>query len=201
VATNGRFNQTYGRFEVRAKFPNARRAGVHGAFWMYPDKHTYGAWPNSGEIDVAEWWSAAPEYVLPTLHYPGRSFWADSGWGCVIKNASKFHTYAVEWTPTQLRLYVDNVLTRTIDQSLAYPAVFLLGVYENSGWTGEVDPSDPRPKELVIDYFSAYMPDASGGTLSGQNYRLRNVSTGRYLDSDADGAVILEAGSAYDDQQ
>ena len=28
--------QTYGRFEVRAKFPTADTSGIHGGFWMYP---------------------------------------------------------------------------------------------------------------------------------------------------------------------
>jgi hypothetical protein len=38
---------------------------------------TYGRWPNSGEIDVAEWWSSRHEYVHPSLHYAGRDFWEE----------------------------------------------------------------------------------------------------------------------------
>src|SRR5688500_5326223 len=52
--------------------------------------------------------------------------------------ASKMHIYALEWTPTEIKLYVDNVLKDTISASPAYPSLFLLGIYENAGWTGSV---------------------------------------------------------------
>jgi hypothetical protein len=61
--------------------------------------------------------------------------------------ASEMHIYALEWTPTQMRLYVDNVLKKTMNVSPNYPMLFLLGIYENAGWTGSVDPADPRPKD------------------------------------------------------
>ncbi|WP_079129266.1 DUF4978 domain-containing protein [Streptomyces qaidamensis] len=36
--------------------------------------------------------------------------------------------------------------------------------------------------------------------VSGARYKLRNTSSGKYLDTDADGAVILSSGTVYDDQ-
>ncbi|MFF7734003.1 DUF4978 domain-containing protein [Streptomyces sp. NPDC007984] len=36
--------------------------------------------------------------------------------------------------------------------------------------------------------------------VSGAKYKLRNTSSGKYLDTDADGAVILSSGTVYDDQ-
>ena len=69
---------------------------------------------------------------------------------------NEMHIYALEWTSTQLKLYIDNTLTKTINSSPAYNMVFLLSLYENAGWTGTVDPTDTRPKEFVIDYFRAY---------------------------------------------
>ncbi|GKQ36241.1 DUF4978 domain-containing protein [Streptomyces sp. A012304] len=40
----------------------------------------------------------------------------------------------------------------------------------------------------------------SSGPVSGATYKIRNSSTGRYLDTDADGAVVLAPASTYDDQ-
>lgn len=110
VSSWGKFSQTYGRFEARAKYPTARQPGVHGGFWLYPQKRIYGAWPLSGEIDIAEWWSSAPDLVLPTLHYPGSTFTNDSGWECTVEDVSVFHKYAAEWSPSEMRFYIDGTL-------------------------------------------------------------------------------------------
>ena len=88
VSTRGHFSQTYGRFEIRAKWPTARTPGVHGAFWLYPPNLKYGRWPASGEIDVAEWWSNDPTLVLPSLHYNDRTFYGDSGWHCRVTDVA-----------------------------------------------------------------------------------------------------------------
>lgn len=106
IATNGRFQQTYGRFEARARYPRTS-AGIHGGFWMYPAAMTYGAWPASGEIDVAEWWSNVPRTVLPTLHYNG-SGTADSGWRCSVADPTVWHTYRVVWEPTRITFSIDG---------------------------------------------------------------------------------------------
>ncbi|HJQ05223.1 MAG TPA: glycoside hydrolase family 16 protein [Nocardioides sp.] len=106
IATNGRFQQTYGRFEARARFPRTS-AGIHGGFWMYPAAMTYGAWPASGEIDVGEWWSNVPRTVLPTLHYNG-SGTADSGWRCTVADPSVWHNYKVVWQPSVIAFSIDG---------------------------------------------------------------------------------------------
>lgn len=110
VTTKGRFNQAYGRFEFRAKMPNTAVRGVHSALWLYPDKHTYGKWPLSGEIDVMEWFSALPKRVFPSVHYVDGLKDVYSGLDNTVANASVFHTYAVEWTPTTMSFYYDGKL-------------------------------------------------------------------------------------------
>lgn len=112
VVTWERFSQTYGRFSFRAKFPAAEKPGYYGNLWMYPQEHTYGRWPRSGEIDVAEHWSGAPDMVHPSLHYPGRTR-ADTAWDCKVPNVSDFHTYTLEWTPTQMKFIYDDAVCFT----------------------------------------------------------------------------------------
>jgi beta-glucanase (GH16 family) len=112
VVTKDRFAQAYGRFEFRARFPDTAGApGPHSAAWLYPQKNTYGAWPKSGEIDVAEWFSARPANVYPSVHYTGEQVPQSTGLNCPMPtSSSKFHTYDLEWSPTVMRFYYDDKL-------------------------------------------------------------------------------------------
>ncbi|WP_188113238.1 glycoside hydrolase family 16 protein [Nocardioides humilatus] len=109
IGVRDRYTQTYGRFEVRGKFPATQDAGVHGGFWMYPRDDTYGRWPSSGEIDVAEWWSSDPTLVIPSLHFDGRDPDVDSGWDCRVEDVSAFHTYTVVWRRKLIEFSIDGV--------------------------------------------------------------------------------------------
>ena len=108
ITTSTHFSQTYGRFEFRARFPQATGPGVHSALWLYPQQHTYGPWPHSGEIDVAEWMSNSPDHVYPSLHYAGEPTPAGTGFGCVVSDPWSYHQYAAEWTPTYVRFLYDG---------------------------------------------------------------------------------------------
>lgn len=166
VTTWGRFSQTYGRFEVRAKFPTATTSGVHGGYWMYPQKHTYGGWPNSGEIDVAEWWSVAPDRMFPSLHYAGRTVY-DTGWNCVIPKVSAYHTYTLEWNAQEMVFWYDGQecfrRSWTPDSPLVAPQPFdhpfnmilNMGVGPDSGHN-PVSASTPLPATLTVDYVKAW---------------------------------------------
>lgn len=111
ITTRGRFSQAYGRFEFRARMPATNVQGAHSALWLYPNSNLYGAWPNSGEIDVAEWYSAIPDHVYPSVHYAGEDHALSSGRDCRVPTANtEFHRYAVEWTPTVMRFYYDGLL-------------------------------------------------------------------------------------------
>lgn len=76
-------------------------------------------------------------------------------------NTAAFHVYGLEWTPTHISFYIDNVKTKTIHQSPAYPMQFMLSLYEHpfeGAASGVYDPTAPYPKEFSIDYFRAYQP-------------------------------------------
>ncbi|MEZ0581097.1 family 16 glycosylhydrolase [Nocardioides sp. MH1] len=163
IGTRDRYSQTYGRFEVRARFPGNEHAGIHGGFWMYPVDDTYGDWPSSGEIDVAEWWSYEPQLVLPSLHFDGRDPDVDSGWDCTVEDASVFHTYTVVWRPTVMQFAIDGTtcFTRTWTpdapqrrpQPFDHPfrMILNLGVSTNGlSWRTEF------PASLVVDYAKSW---------------------------------------------
>jgi beta-glucanase (GH16 family) len=120
VTNLSKFKHTYGRVEFRAAYPAApSNMYAHSALWMMPDGQPYGAWPYSGEIDVSERMPFFNEPVYSSLHYadksgatnysngdknPGESYLCQP-----TGNATDFHTYSVEWNPTDVTFLVDNV--------------------------------------------------------------------------------------------
>ena len=193
IPTIWNYTPTYGYFEIRAK--TSARSGLHAAFWAIG---TQDSPDENGEIDIVEDPGPNSNQFLFNVHR-----WSDQNisdsyntitTGFNITN--EMHIYGLEWTPTQLKLYVDNTLVKTLNTSPDYRMAFLLSIYENAGWTGTVDPSDTRPKEFVIDYFRAYKK----APVTDTTYKIRSATTGLYLDSGADGEVTLERPSAYDDQ-
>ncbi|WP_183095735.1 glycoside hydrolase family 16 protein [Nocardioides stalactiti] len=109
VTTRGRFSQAYGRFSFRAQMSTTRVPGAHSALWLYPNKHTYGKWPLSGEVDVAEWYSALPTRVFPSVHYIDGGNNVHTGQDATFVNVSQWHTYTVEWSPTTMTFWFDGV--------------------------------------------------------------------------------------------
>ena len=109
VSTYGLFDQTYGAFEVNAELPASTANGLQETFWLYPQSLTYGAWPNSGEIDFAEFYSEYPTLDIPYIHYTE----AASGdpnvtaYDCTI-NQGRFNTYGVDWQPGTLTIYLNG---------------------------------------------------------------------------------------------
>ncbi|HEX9925630.1 MAG TPA: glycoside hydrolase family 16 protein [Anaerolineae bacterium] len=71
-------------------------------------------------------------------------------------DATKFHVYAHEWTPTHVDFYVDNQKISRINQSPAYPMQFMLAIYELPG----ADVNAAYPKEFVVGYVRGYQPEA-----------------------------------------
>jgi hypothetical protein len=115
----------YGRVEVVARMPEGD--WLWPAIWMMPVNSTYGEWPQSGEIDLAE--SRGNNYTYPqggndiissTLHW-GPSSKSDAFWRTNVKRqalhttfANKFHTFGLEWSEKYLFTYVDSRLLQVL---------------------------------------------------------------------------------------
>jgi beta-glucanase (GH16 family) len=164
TTAGGRFSQAYGRFEVRARITDADVKGLQSSLWLWPvDANRYGMYPASGEIDIAEMFSAYPDHAIPFSHYsPGATDPNITSYSCTISNLDAFHTYALVWTPSSLRILYDG-RTCLIDQwtpaaPLAQPQPFdqpffialtqALGIGDNA-----FDPSTtPLPATTQVDY-------------------------------------------------
>jgi beta-glucanase (GH16 family) len=112
VTTWGHFAQTYGRWQIRAKFPDANVTGSHSALWLFPRDQAYGEWPSSGEIDIAEYYTRAPDRVIPVIHYNavGRANRTRTNKKCMVADPWNFHVYTAEWTPGRIQIWIDKTL-------------------------------------------------------------------------------------------
>jgi beta-glucanase (GH16 family) len=112
VSTWGKFQQTFGRWQIRAKFPAAAETGGQGALWLYPKDQAYGDWPKSGEIDIAEFYTRVTDRVYPVIHYnaQGSAHRTLTNKRCMVANPTAFHTYTLEWTSGRIKIWADSLL-------------------------------------------------------------------------------------------
>jgi beta-glucanase (GH16 family) len=161
VSTWDSFAQARGRFEIRAAFPATEVAGHHGALWLFP-KNPTAAFPYSGEIDIAEMYSAYPDRAIPFVHY-------EHSYGdptvtnnhCMIDDVSDFHTYTLEWTPTTLSIAYDGrvCVTHQINRSAAegttppFDGEFILALTQGRGLFPNAPTAEtPDTGTTTIDY-------------------------------------------------
>ncbi len=170
---------TYGRFEARAKLPSGR--GTWPAIWMLPDLDEHGGWPLGGEIDIMEHVGHTPDLVHSTVHTGAYNHSRGTHKGAQIDvptARSDFNVYAVEWTPEEIRGYVNDTHYFTFEnETLAdgatitelkderhwpfdHPFHLILNVAVGGAWGGQegVDP-DIWPQRMEIDYVRVYECD------------------------------------------
>lgn len=154
-----KYTPQYGFFEIRAKALDTESNVV--ALWMigYEDKPE-----KSSEICIFEIKgenvnkeSAIIGYGIhpfgdPTLQ---DEFHEDS----FAIDVTKYHVYAVEWTPAYVDFYIDNKKVRTIHQSPNYPMQLMLNIYELPTEKVRIGKDNQYPKEFIIDYIRVFQPE------------------------------------------
>ncbi len=171
----------YGRIEVNAKLPNG--LGTWPAIWMMPtDVFTYAttcdastgwdedcdAWPNSGEIDIMEHVGYDTGKVHATVHNKA-AYWVNGQqrqatvYQPDVDNV--FHTYAIEWSPERIDMFIDDALYYTyVNQHTGWqqwpydkPFHVILNLAVGGDWGGAagVDPNI-WPQRLIVDYVRMY---------------------------------------------
>lgn len=168
LVTSGKFSQKYGRYEARIKVPSA--AGIWPAFWMLADNTS---WPSTGEIDILECANANPTTWLGTLHYASTSGGHQSKgatWYTPTPLSNDFHTYAVEWTTTEIRWYVDGVLRGTTTKAAVQAGggrwpfddqkfYIILNLAVGGNFSGQTPISSQYPVSMLVDYVRVYSGD------------------------------------------
>ena len=171
LVSKGKGDWTYGRFEVKAKLPSGR--GTWPAIWMLPTAKDYGGWPNGGEIDIMEHVGFDQGVIHASIHtkaYNHTIHTEKTARLNVPDVSSKFNVYAVEWTPDEIRGYVNNQQyfsfknerpTNTAADFRQWPFDkpfhLLLNIAVGGNWGGAQGVDDSIwPQRMEIDYVRVY---------------------------------------------
>lgn len=111
LVTKNRGDWTYGRIEVRAKLPYGK--GTWPAIWMLPTVWNLGngGWPDNGEIDIMEHVGYNPGVIHASTHcnkYVHTMGTQKTATTSIPDAMSAFHTYTMEWTKDEIKMYVDD---------------------------------------------------------------------------------------------
>ncbi|SON57997.1 Endo-1,3-1,4-beta-glycanase ExsH [Hartmannibacter diazotrophicus] len=144
-------SQTYGYFEINCRVPAGR--GFWPAFWLLPVEFT---WPP--EIDVLEG-SGARRFSFSTGAIgegsPFQQVW-HAGHGDTTES---FHVYALEWTQSEIILFVDGKELRRgknfVDQPMYVLANLAVGSHDEA-WIPDPDETTPFPGRFEIDYIRCW---------------------------------------------
>jgi beta-glucanase (GH16 family) len=169
VMTYNLFSQEYGRFEVRAKLPQSTVKGLQETFWLWPNNPTlHGAYPGSGEIDFAEFYSQYQNQVIPYIHYDYGTSTVNTttntnivtnDYTCII-DPTQFNDYAVDWQPGRITLtyngnvcLVDNYKASNATSPAPFDQPFFLVLTQALGIGGNAPTaSTPIPATSLVDY-------------------------------------------------
>lgn len=173
LVTKNKGEWTYGRFEVRAKLPSGR--GTWPAIWMLPTQQSYGQsyWPDNGEIDIMEHVGSDPDVIHFSAHtkaYYHSIGTQKTGKTRIDSARSDFNVYAVEWTPQEIRWYVnDREYFKFSNERLSNPAAdyqqwpfdkpfhLLLNIAVGGTWGGGQGVDDSIwPQRMEVDYVRVY---------------------------------------------
>ncbi|MGH8023663.1 MAG: family 16 glycosylhydrolase, partial [Limisphaerales bacterium] len=171
MLTQGRFAFKYGNLEARIKFPDTAN-GLWPAFWMMGNNAGSIAWPECGEIDIAEMGSASgivsniqQELIDCAVHYADANNKPvnAAAWLTAPEDLSQdYHLYQMSWTPMNVTFSLDNVpfgsWNITGVPMFQQPMFLILNVaiggYDPS-YTGVYSPAGvtaPFPARLDVDY-------------------------------------------------
>ena len=163
LSSHNSFNQAFGYFEIRAKFPSG--SGFWPAFWtLEGSKEGAGyAWPP--EIDITEYLGNAPKADYTTNHY-STNYPLDDGnatglgdiYTCSQDLSQGFHTYSVNWEPDQITWYEDGVPRYSTTYKVPYlRAMHVLLNLALGGWNNNVvNVNTVLPQSFEVDYVRVY---------------------------------------------
>lgn len=153
------YTPQYGFIETRLKA--APIPGYMVALWMIGfEEHP----EQSGELCICEIFgeSIAPQrsQIGYGIHPFGDSSLTDEFYQDDVSiDASHFHIYAAEWTPTYVDFFIDNQHIRRIDQSPSYAMQLMLGFYELPDRLTTASDVNTWPKSVEIDYVRGFRPN------------------------------------------
>ncbi len=123
-------------------------------------------WLACGEIDIMKHWSYNPTFISSDIYPPscsGSGANTKVGETTITDYATQFHVYCLEWTETELKFLIDNVVkysyksavkNRAVHDLIQQPQFLILNVAIGGSWFS----IDPNFTESVteVDYVKVY---------------------------------------------
>ncbi len=180
VTTKGLHAWQYGRFEFRAKIDID--AGMWPAIWMLGANRDQAGWPESGEIDIMEYYRGM--LLANTFHANAKGKPIGNVFKKDLKKltgkdpkkwASRYHVWRMDWDENQIKFFVDDQLLSTVDitktvnktpdksNPFRQPHYLIMNVAVGGKAGG--DPKDTRfPRRMMVDYVRIYQRTSTGDT-------------------------------------
>lgn len=161
ISSRGKFEHTYGYYEIRAQLP--KEPGFWSAFGLMTDGvHSVGNQGRDGtEIDIFESPYAHASTIHHALHWDGygenhRSIGRDVRIPGIYDG---FHVFAVEWNEEEYIFYIDGVETwRTSAGGVSQVPAYVKVTSEVGTWGGDIHKAQ-LPDEFIVDYVRVYAKD------------------------------------------
>ena len=166
LTTQGKASWRYGRIEVRAKLPTGR--GMWPAIWMLGTNIDEVGWPECGEIDIMENVGFDPDRIHGNVHTEAFNHVLGTNKGASIelpRPHEDFHVYAVEWYPSHIDFFVDEVQYFSFQNTgggvsewpFDQPHYLIINAAIGGGWGGQQGIDDSIfPQRYYIDYVRVY---------------------------------------------
>ena len=146
ISTHEKFSRKYGYFEARIKIPS--HDGTFPAFWLFHARRAYEGTQRT-EIDIMENLGHAPHYIYNSFHYftnVSENYGGDANFikprpsGQVFNGTDfsrDYHVYAVEWSPGNVKWFIDGELVSELDNGqVDYEELYLMiNLAMGGNWT------------------------------------------------------------------
>ena len=160
IGTQGKFEATFGYFEVRMKVQS--EVGHWSAFWLQSPTmgDPIGNPVQAGtEIDVIEYLCNGKyrNKAQHTIHWDGyqKDHKKRHKKATVPNMHEGFHTFAVEWTPKEYVFFVDGRETWRTREAISQRSEYLILSMEVGTWAGNIQEAD-LPDSMTVDYVRVF---------------------------------------------
>jgi beta-glucanase (GH16 family) len=167
MTTQGKEFITFGRVDVRAKFPKGK--GFGPALWMMGESLPDLGWPKAGTISIASMVGGSTDNGDATVI--GTSYWDDSDKEEFSRGMAtlpfgilndEFHVFSIVWDAQKIVWLKDGIEYHSLDITPAEmdefqkPFFFLLSLSVGGRTLGTPDETSVFPQEMSVDYIRVF---------------------------------------------
>jgi beta-glucanase (GH16 family) len=147
-----RYSQTYGRYEFLVRTDQDPSEATSGLVMTWPLSNVH---PRDGENNIYETlWSPGDRHEFYSFIHKPYGTVNDQEYVVHPASATQWHSMAMEWGPSQMKIYRDGALVKTITESPAdlIPDVPHFATIQLDAWKNSL----PAAVSMQVDYIKVY---------------------------------------------